>query len=275
MWRHKVLRRSHCKSYLLPHRLSCDISGLPLILSIRDAFQQDMIGLSSCRCHKLILAAWSDVFAAMFKSGMKEEMTDVVEIACVNPDAMQSLINYCYSEHLDIQPGNALEILQAADRFNISSAVNLVSCCAAILFILQKSVSQGVGPPDCQMLHVCETSERRSLKSSLLFLCKGRCSPEHTSFQEKLNSSPLACKRGHGCRMMVFQVSSPLSGCMLCSVSKQCRMLSLLRHVGHGWLLPQHTILMAWRSTAKISFAATSPISSKCIIFLKLMRTSL
>ncbi len=102
--------------------------------------------MSLCRCHKLILAAWSDVFAAMFKSGMKEEMTDVVEIACVNPDAMQSLINYCYSEHLDIQPGNALEILQAADRFNISSAVNLVSCCAAILYILQNSVSQGVWP---------------------------------------------------------------------------------------------------------------------------------
>lgn len=78
------------------------------------------------RCHKFVLAAWSKVFAAMFSSGMKEQNGHEVEIKDVNPVAMQNLVRYCYSEDLQIEPCNALEILQAADRFHIKSAVSLV-----------------------------------------------------------------------------------------------------------------------------------------------------
>lgn len=62
----------------------------------------------------------------MFSSGMKEQNGHEVEIKDVNPVAMQNLVRYCYSEDLQIEPCNALEILQAADRFHIKSAVSLV-----------------------------------------------------------------------------------------------------------------------------------------------------
>lgn len=47
--------------------------------------------------HKLLLAAASDYFAAMFTGGMVEAGRDRVEIQGLDPAALKMLVDYCYT----------------------------------------------------------------------------------------------------------------------------------------------------------------------------------
>ena len=49
------------------------------------------------QAHKIILAAASDYFAAMFTGGMLESETDRVPIHGLDPEALHLIVEYCYS----------------------------------------------------------------------------------------------------------------------------------------------------------------------------------
>ena len=51
----------------------------------------------SIPCHRLILAANSDYFAAMFTGGMAEQHMETVEIQGVEAGALGMLVDYCYT----------------------------------------------------------------------------------------------------------------------------------------------------------------------------------
>merc|ERR1712098_419546 len=51
------------------------------------------------KCHKSILASRSPVFAAMFKSNMKEMRTGRVEIKNLTPQVLECLLEYVYTSH--------------------------------------------------------------------------------------------------------------------------------------------------------------------------------
>lgn len=49
------------------------------------------------RAHRLILAAASDYFSAMFTSPLNEAHQEEIEILGVDPNALIALVSYCYS----------------------------------------------------------------------------------------------------------------------------------------------------------------------------------
>ncbi|XP_060571635.1 kelch-like protein 25 [Ruditapes philippinarum] len=56
------------------------------------------VGEKSFRCHKVVLAAMSDYFKAMFTSGMKETEQNKVVLDEVNPDSFQTVMQILYPE---------------------------------------------------------------------------------------------------------------------------------------------------------------------------------
>ena len=54
-------------------------------------------GEVSLPCHRVILAANSDYFAAMFTGGLAEENMETVEIQGVEAGALTMLVDYCYT----------------------------------------------------------------------------------------------------------------------------------------------------------------------------------
>ena len=80
-------------------------------------------GEKSFPCHKVILAARSDVFAAMFKhKNMAENMGNKVEITDVDPEALEQLLLFIYADKTspgDMDVKTASSLLTAADKYNI------------------------------------------------------------------------------------------------------------------------------------------------------------
>lgn len=52
--------------------------------------------------HRVLLAAASDYFAAMFTGNMVEASMASIEIQGVEPAALQLLVNYCYSGEIQV-----------------------------------------------------------------------------------------------------------------------------------------------------------------------------
>jgi speckle-type POZ protein len=68
--------------------------------------------------HKVILAARSPVFDAMFQHDMKENKTNEAEITDVTPAAFKALLKFIYTGHCQV--GNlAEELLVAANKYDI------------------------------------------------------------------------------------------------------------------------------------------------------------
>jgi len=72
-------------------------------------------------CHKVILSARSDVFKAMFShENTKEGQTNQVDITDTDPDTLEQLLKYIYSDKLDCDmPNLASSLMRAADKYNI------------------------------------------------------------------------------------------------------------------------------------------------------------
>lgn len=47
--------------------------------------------------HRLILSSASDYFSAMFTTNLRESVEEEVFMRNIDPDALQALIDYCYS----------------------------------------------------------------------------------------------------------------------------------------------------------------------------------
>jgi len=66
------------------------------------------------QAHKIILAAASDYFAAMFTGGMIESETDRVPIHGLDPEALHLIVEYCYSGKIELHEDNVESLLTAA-----------------------------------------------------------------------------------------------------------------------------------------------------------------
>nr|XP_015831763.2 kelch-like protein 7 [Nothobranchius furzeri] len=67
--------------------------------------------------HRLALAAGSHFFFLMFTTGMKEATSGRVELKEVEPDIVEQLIDYIYTQRISLNVRNVQSMILAADRF--------------------------------------------------------------------------------------------------------------------------------------------------------------
>ena len=87
------------------------------------------VGEDEFPAHRIVLAANSDYFLAMFAHGMKESNQEVIELKDENISvaAMKIVMDSMYSGEINVNDENVLEVLTAADHLQIASVVE--QCC--------------------------------------------------------------------------------------------------------------------------------------------------
>ncbi len=78
---------------------------------------------NSIKAHRAVLAAFSPVFAAMFKhSGTKESQSGKVNISDVDMDIIRTIVLYMYEEGMDDKPGleKLCKLLVACDKYDVA-----------------------------------------------------------------------------------------------------------------------------------------------------------
>ena len=63
----------------------------------------------------------------MFAGLMKESLMSNVRLFDVKPKVMETLINFCYTSFTDITENNAIDLLKAADLFQVSKLVIIIN----------------------------------------------------------------------------------------------------------------------------------------------------
>lgn len=82
---------------------------------------------SSLKAHRVVLAACSDYFAAMFTDPMIEAHQSEIKLIGIPLRGMKALLEYAYTSKIDINRNNVQDILSAATHVQMNAVVNACS----------------------------------------------------------------------------------------------------------------------------------------------------
>lgn len=109
------------------------------------------VGSLTMNAHRVILAACSPYFNAMFSSENIESQQGVVHFKEFSPDAIKSLIEFCYNSCITIDTSNVQDILPVANLFEMRGVVD--ACCMFLASQLHPSNCLGIR--NFASLHTC------------------------------------------------------------------------------------------------------------------------
>lgn len=72
-------------------------------------------------CHRLVLAACSPYFRAMFLTDLEESRKKEIDLEDVDPDVMEKILNYIYTSEIEITEKNVQDIFSVANMLQIPS----------------------------------------------------------------------------------------------------------------------------------------------------------
>ena len=102
----------------------CSVSRATEFIDVRLKVGEDIFP-----SHRIVLAANSDYFHAMFAHGMKESNQEMIELKDENisTEALQIMMDSIYSGDLHVNDENVFEVLLAVDHLQVESVVE--QCC--------------------------------------------------------------------------------------------------------------------------------------------------
>jgi len=112
-----------------------------------------LLGERAYPVHKVVLAANSDYFRAMFLNEMKEAEENEVKIDGIDPYIMNLLIDFCYTQRISLNEEKYLIVLSAASRF----------CMKFLLDVCVEYLSTIMNVSNC--LHLIDISDEYKLPS--------------------------------------------------------------------------------------------------------------
>lgn len=96
----------------------------------------------SFKAHRIVLAACSDYFCAMFTNEMSEKCQSVIELHEVPAGIMDVLLDFVYTETVNVSVENVQELLPAACLLQLTGVKN--ACCAFLEKQLDSSNCLGI-----------------------------------------------------------------------------------------------------------------------------------
>ena len=84
-------------------------------------------GEGKIRAHKLVLAASSPYFRSMFTGSLSEVNQTEVTIRGVDEEALEALINFCYTSSIELGENNVESLLSAACYLHVIE-IKVSSC---------------------------------------------------------------------------------------------------------------------------------------------------
>lgn len=92
--------------------------------------------------HRLVLAAASDYFAAMFTNDLREATQDEVQLKDVDSDALGGLVQYCYTGQIELREDTVETLLSTACLLQLTEVVD--ACCHFLMKQLHPSNCIGI-----------------------------------------------------------------------------------------------------------------------------------